>query len=145
MYQVSRSELDKQQVKYSKKLEKAEAKLLKNQHKLIHDIDNIDLVSKRLNKQVKYRAKIQKYRLKLASQVNNELTEIAVSTDDDANSARYDLPISSATHSMAALGPTGLTQTIELSRPFKIKPCQSCPALKLGLCRCAIKANKRTN
>ncbi|RTR34294.1 hypothetical protein [Shewanella atlantica] len=145
MYQVSSSELDKQQVKYSKKLEKAEAKLLKNQHKLIRDIDNIDLVSKRLNKQIKYQAKIQKYRLKLATPVNNGLIETKVLTDNVTESNQYEQPISFATNSLAAIDPTGLTQNIETSHPFKAKPCQSCPALKQGLCRCAVRARSRVS
>jgi len=143
MYRVNSSELDKHQEKYSKKLVKAEAKLLKNQHKLIRDIDNIDLVSKRLNKQIKYQAKIQKYRLKLANPVNKELIETRVLTDNVTDSSRYEQPISFATNSLAAIDPTGLTQSIETSHPFKAQPCQSCPALKQGLCRCAIKARSR--
>jgi len=145
MYQVSSCELDKQQVKYSKKLEKAEAKLLKNQHKLIRDIDNIDLVSKRLNKQIKYQAKIQKYRLKLASQVSNQLKETIIPTEQSTNASGYAMSIPVTADPISALDPTGLTRTIETSRPFKAKPCQSCPALKQGRCRCAITARSRVS
>ncbi len=35
---------------------------------------------------------------------------------------------------------SNLLSTIDLSQPFKKKPCSSCPALKNGLCKCAIKA-----
>ncbi|WP_299788222.1 hypothetical protein [uncultured Shewanella sp.] len=124
MHQVRITEFELQ-AKYSKKLEKAEAKLLKNQHKLIRDIDNIELVSKRLHKQIKYRAKIQKYRLKLAEQVRNQQITLPITTGAPA----------------APQAATGLPLTVDASRPFKAKPCQSCPALKQGRCRCAIKAS----
>ena len=35
-------------------------------------------------------------------------------------------------------------ETVDVTKPLKKKPCGGCPALKNGLCKCAIKAQQRS-